>query len=124
MLISKEKFCEYIQLYKDTIKYLDQLYDLKIEIMDDNLIWKQLDSLSELLHTAVYDYMSQEEMDKVNKTVTGSDLSYWMYELECGERLKSNPMMWTRYDRPIEADTPEKMYDYLLAEQAVYMNYN
>lgn len=125
MLISKKQFCAYIDTYKNTLSYLNQLYDAKIDVMDDNPIWKLLDSTYELLNTVVYDYVPWDERDEVWNSVTGSDLSYWMLELECGERLKIDPTMWTdRNGNPIRAASAEAMYDYLLEEQATYMNYN
>lgn len=123
MLISKKQFCNYIDIYKNTLSYLNRLYDAKIDVMDDNPVWKLLDSTYELLNTVVYDYVPLDERDEIWNSVTGSDLSYWMLELECGEKLKEYPGMWKdKYGDPIRAINAEAMYDYLLAEQAKYMN--
>ena len=121
MLISKEQFCAYIDTYKDTLSYLNQLYDAKIDVMDDNPVWKLLDSTYELLNTVVYDYVPWAERDEIWNSVTGSDLSYWMLEAECGEKLKRYPDSWTGRDgKPIAATTSEEMYDYLLSEEVYY----
>lgn len=123
MLISKKQFCDYIDIYKNTLSYLDRLYDAKIDVMDDNPVWKLLNSTYELLNTAVYDYMPWDERDEIWNSVTGSDLSYWMLELECGEKLKGHPDMWRdKYGDPIRATSADAMYDYLLTEQTKYMN--
>ena len=123
MLISKEQFCDYIDIYNNPLSYLDRLYDAKIDVMDDNPVWKLLNSTYELLNTAVYDYMPWDERDEIWNSVTGSDLSYWMLELECGEKLKEHPDMWRdKYGDSIRATSADAMYDYLLAEQTKYMN--
>lgn len=120
MLISKEQFCAYIDIYKNTLSYLNQLYDAKIDVMDDNPVWKLLDSTYELLNTVVYDYVPWVERDEIWNSVTGSDLSYWMLELECGEKLKKYPTMWQRDGEPIAAETPGKMYNFLILEEKTY----
>ena len=121
MLISKEQFCNYIDIYTNTLSYLNRLYDAKIDVMDDNPVWKLLDSTYELLNTVVYNYVPWDERDEVWNSVTGSDLSYWMIELECGEKLKEHPDMWTdRNGDPIRATSADAMYDYLLSEEAYY----
>lgn len=120
MLISKEQFCTYIDIYKNTLSYLNQLYDAKIDVMDDNPVWKLLDSTYELLNTVVYDYVPWVERDEIWNSVTGSDLSYWMLELECGEKLKKYPTMWQRDGEPIAAETPGKMYNFLILEEKTY----
>lgn len=121
MLISKKQFCAYIDTYKNTLSYLNRLYDAKIDVMDDNPVWKLLDSTYELLNTVVYDYIPWDERDEIWNSVTGSDLSYWMLEGECGEKLKKYPNSWTDRDgQPIRATTSEEMYDYLLSEEAYY----
>jgi hypothetical protein len=122
MLISKEQFCTYIDIYKNTLSYLNHLYDAKIDVMDDNPIWKLLDSTYELLNTAVYDYVPWDKRNEVWNSVSGSDLSYWMLELECGERLKIDPTFWTdARGNTIPARNAEEMYDYLLKEQEKYL---
>lgn len=121
MLISKEQFCDYIDIYNNTLSYLDRLYDAKIDVMDDNPVWKLIDSICKLLNTVVYDYVPWDERDEIWNSATGSDLSYWMLELKCGEKLKEHPDMWRdRNGTPVRAENAEAMYNYLLSEEAYY----
>ena len=125
MLISKEQFCAYIDTYKTTLSYLNQLYDAKIDVMDDNPVWKLLDSTYELLNTVVYDSVPWAEKDEVWDSLPGSDLSYRMLELECGEKLKKYPDAWKGRDgQPIRAYTSEEMYDFLLSEEKYYKEHH
>ena len=113
-IISKEKFCEYINLLKKM--------DEKEESLTD--AFRNLDENADVSLVGLYTTERLAILDLLNTVMDaqvdenfGSDIEYFCYELEFGKRYLTRDDWVTDADgNKIDLSTPEKLYDYLVKE--------
>ena len=105
--MTKEKFC-------DIIKEIEKVHDFEMDLykLCNNFGYDARIEFPTLEHVVVS--LLEEVMHCSVDDRIGSDISYFIYELDLGKDWK--PDMITKDGEDIDISTPEKLYDWLIEE--------
>lgn len=99
-MISKEEFCKIMNDIKATFDWID-----KVESLFNCTLEEPLDSINATIHllNTIFNLTETKEY--------GSDIEYFIYELEWG--IKWKPDMIVEDGVSVDISTIEKLYDYI-----------
>lgn len=118
MRISKEEFVEYVKAYQEYEELLRKLED----VMNVCLIESKFEDFADKVYNIIHS-MFDFDMEDEDIRCYGSDLDYFMWELDCGRNWESGMVETDGED--VDWSSPEKFYDYLVAvEEGRYDNGN
>lgn len=108
MNISKEEFCKIMEQLKEYQDKYDKICGALGAVVD-------IGDLSDIVIKLLEKLMNVPVYKAENGIYEGSDISYFMYEIDFGRAW--TPDSITEIDgTPIDISTAEKLYDYLLEE--------
>lgn len=97
--ISKEKFIELLNVYKNYIQQELALYDIGLDISNSAARADFIDKYEQMLAAVTH--------------LSIDDLYYWAYDLDFGKKYKSG-MVIDANGLDISFETPEDLYNYVL----------
>lgn len=103
--MTKEKFCEIIDEIKKLHEYENELYAINYKYNTDSVF-----SFPTLEDTVI---SLLEEIFNCPETEIGTDISYFVYELDFGKEWEPG-MITDESGNDIDLSTAEKLYDYLI----------
>ena len=106
--MTKEKFCEIIDEIKKLHEYESEIYAVNRKYNYD------ADISFPTLESAVMSLL--EEIFNCPETEVGTDISYFVYELDFGKEWEPG-MIIDESGNDIDLSTAEKLYDYLMKER-------